>query len=299
MADCLLDLVLRPGETDPAGRARAGHGGRPGGRPDRRGLPRGGGRRTRCPPRWPAPWPRAWACCPPPAADRAPRSTGRHRRSRTRTTRRRSGGRGWRPGRRARSGRPTRNPPGAAAADVGADRRRAGRRPGVRRCCSASTRRRARIRCRCPGRPSAGSLPDATVRSRRGGPRRMRRWTRRPRPARDCTRRWPAPAARWRPPSGPIWPTPTPGTSRRPPGSRPPRTRSPPSRYATADQRAALADLLERAGGGGLVDRPRIAVTDALTGALLALTDAPGLRAAGTCGDRACRTGRRVCRRTT
>jgi hypothetical protein len=65
--------------------------------------------------------------------------------------------------------------------------------------------------------------------------------------------------------------------------------------HATTDQRAALADLLERTGGGGLVDRPRIAVTDALTGALLALTDAPGLRAAGTCGDRACRTGRRVC----
>ena len=65
--------------------------------------------------------------------------------------------------------------------------------------------------------------------------------------------------------------------------------------HVTADQRAALADLLERAGGGGLVDRPRIAVTDALTGALLALTDAPGLRAAGTCGQRACRTGARVC----
>ena len=29
--------------------------------------------------------------------------------------------------------------------------------------------------------------------------------------------------------------------------------------HATADQRAALADLLERSGGGGLVDRPRIA----------------------------------------
>ena len=32
---------------------------------------------------------------------------------------------------------------------------------------------------------------------------------------------------------------------------------------ATAGQRAALGALLERTGGGGLVDRPRIAVTDA------------------------------------
>lgn len=65
--------------------------------------------------------------------------------------------------------------------------------------------------------------------------------------------------------------------------------------HATADRRAALATLLERTAGGGLADRPRIALTDALTGALLAVTDAPGLRAAGTCGARACRTGRRVC----
>ena len=65
--------------------------------------------------------------------------------------------------------------------------------------------------------------------------------------------------------------------------------------HATAGRRAALADLLERTAGGGLADRPRIALTDALTGALLALTDAPGLKAAGTCGARACRTGRQVC----
>jgi hypothetical protein len=64
---------------------------------------------------------------------------------------------------------------------------------------------------------------------------------------------------------------------------------------ASAEARAALAGLLERTAGGGLADRPRIALTDALTGALLALTDAPGLRAAGTCGARACRTGRTVC----
>jgi hypothetical protein len=65
--------------------------------------------------------------------------------------------------------------------------------------------------------------------------------------------------------------------------------------HASAAARAGLAGLLQRTGGGGLTDRPRIALTDALTGALLALTDAPGLRAAGTCGARACRTGRRIC----
>jgi hypothetical protein len=64
---------------------------------------------------------------------------------------------------------------------------------------------------------------------------------------------------------------------------------------ASAGQRAALGALLDRTGGAGLIDRPRIAVTDALTGALLVLTDARGLRAAGSCGRRACRTGAVVC----
>jgi len=49
--------------------------------------------------------------------------------------------------------------------------------------------------------------------------------------------------------------------------------------YAVQERRAALTALLDRTGGGGLVDRPRIAVTDALTGALLALTDARDLQA--------------------
>jgi hypothetical protein len=53
---------------------------------------------------------------------------------------------------------------------------------------------------------------------------------------------------------------------------------------ATTAQRAALAGLLDRTGGGGLVDRPRIAVTDALTGALLVLTDARELRASAAAG---------------
>jgi hypothetical protein len=65
--------------------------------------------------------------------------------------------------------------------------------------------------------------------------------------------------------------------------------------HASTTQRAALRHLLERTGGGGLVDRPRIAVTDALTGALLALTDARELRVRGTCTRRACRRGTAVC----
>jgi hypothetical protein len=54
-------------------------------------------------------------------------------------------------------------------------------------------------------------------------------------------------------------------------------------------ERAWLADLLAATGGGGLVDRPRIAVTDALTGALVALTDLPELRRTGHCGRSSCR----------
>jgi hypothetical protein len=64
---------------------------------------------------------------------------------------------------------------------------------------------------------------------------------------------------------------------------------------ASACQRALLARLLDSSRGGGLADRPRIAVTDALTGALLALTDAGELREFGTCGRRACRRGRVAC----
>lgn len=60
-------------------------------------------------------------------------------------------------------------------------------------------------------------------------------------------------------------------------------------RSATDDQRERLAELLATTGGGGLAERPRIALTDALSGALLALTDLPGLRRAGSCGRTACR----------
>jgi hypothetical protein len=60
-------------------------------------------------------------------------------------------------------------------------------------------------------------------------------------------------------------------------------------RSMTDVQRDELVDLLTRTAGGGLVERPRIALTDALSGALLAMTDLPGLRRAGTCGAPACR----------
>jgi hypothetical protein len=59
---------------------------------------------------------------------------------------------------------------------------------------------------------------------------------------------------------------------------------------AAADsQREDLAALLTATTGGGLADRPRIAVTDAVTGALLALTDLPELRRTASCGRPACR----------
>jgi hypothetical protein len=61
------------------------------------------------------------------------------------------------------------------------------------------------------------------------------------------------------------------------------------------EQREALGQLLLSSAGGGLADRPRIALTDAMTGALLALTDARGLRAAATCARPSCRTGRTAC----
>lgn len=60
-------------------------------------------------------------------------------------------------------------------------------------------------------------------------------------------------------------------------------------RAAGDEQRAALARLLDATAGGALAERPRIAVVDALTGALLALTDSRELRRAAACGRAACR----------
>ena len=64
---------------------------------------------------------------------------------------------------------------------------------------------------------------------------------------------------------------------------------------ATDAHRQWLAGLLEATGGGGLAERPRIALTDALSGALLALSDLPGLRRTGSCGRPACRRRPATC----
>ncbi|WNV75134.1 DUF222 domain-containing protein [Geodermatophilus sp. DSM 44513] len=64
---------------------------------------------------------------------------------------------------------------------------------------------------------------------------------------------------------------------------------------ATDTQRAELAALLAATGGGGLVDRPRIVLTDAVSGALRALTDLPGLRRAAHCDRPACRRSPDTC----
>ena len=58
--------------------------------------------------------------------------------------------------------------------------------------------------------------------------------------------------------------------------------------HATEDRRRAIGALLVRTGGGGLLDRPRVAVVDGLSGALLALSDGPELRRRAHCGRRAC-----------
>jgi hypothetical protein len=57
---------------------------------------------------------------------------------------------------------------------------------------------------------------------------------------------------------------------------------------AGTEQRAVLARLLDATAGGALGERPRVAVVDALSGALLALTDSRELRRAATCGRPAC-----------
>ncbi len=65
---------------------------------------------------------------------------------------------------------------------------------------------------------------------------------------------------------------------------------------AAADaDRDALCDLVSRTAGGGLADRPRLALVDALTGALVSLTDLPELRRTGQCGQPACRRAPQAC----
>jgi hypothetical protein len=67
-------------------------------------------------------------------------------------------------------------------------------------------------------------------------------------------------------------------------------------RAATGAHRDLLVDLLSMAGGGGLAERPRIALSNALSGALVALSDLPGLRRAVTCGRAGCRRQGARCR---
>lgn len=61
-----------------------------------------------------------------------------------------------------------------------------------------------------------------------------------------------------------------------------------------AAQELAIA-LLHATGGGGLAERPRLALTDALTGTLLALTDLPTLHRTAACATAACRRHPRHC----
>ncbi|WP_409333079.1 HNH endonuclease signature motif containing protein [Trujillonella humicola] len=58
---------------------------------------------------------------------------------------------------------------------------------------------------------------------------------------------------------------------------------------ASVEHRTALAELLFRTAGGGLVDRPRVALVDGLAGTLIALTDTAELTRVATCGRAACR----------
>lgn len=66
-------------------------------------------------------------------------------------------------------------------------------------------------------------------------------------------------------------------------------------RAVGAEQRAVLAGLLDATAGGTLADRPRVAVVDALDGALLTLTDSRELRGAATCGRPPCRRRPGLC----
>ena len=72
---------------------------------------------------------------------------------------------------------------------------------------------------------------------------------------------------------------------------------TPPLSTEDAVEGAALAELLgvRAIAGTALADLPRIAVVEEISGQLLALTTAAGLRAAATCSRRACRTGKRPC----
>ncbi len=140
-----------------------------------------------------------------------------------------------------------------------------------------------------PATATAG--PTAPPTRRRGGAGGRRRIGRSTRPAGRCWS-WtgrPGTPGGW---CAPRWPpTPPTRTPRRPPAAGSPHAADALQccGRAPTTQRAQLSALLSATGGGGLADRPRIALTDAVTGALLALTDLPELRRTGHCGARACR----------
>jgi hypothetical protein len=66
-------------------------------------------------------------------------------------------------------------------------------------------------------------------------------------------------------------------------------------RACTDTERARLSQLLSATAGGGLAERPRLLLTDALNGALLALTDLSAMRRAGRCDAPACRRNPGAC----
>ena len=78
------------------------------------------------------------------------------------------------------------------------------------------------------------------------------------------------------------------------PAADPADTRALPADEAAAARIAELLGLTTVA-GTALAHLPAIAVTDEISGQLLALTTAAGIRAAATCRRRACRTGKRPC----
>jgi hypothetical protein len=66
-------------------------------------------------------------------------------------------------------------------------------------------------------------------------------------------------------------------------------------RACTDAERARLSQLLSATGGGGLAERPRLLLTDALNGALLALTDLAAMRRTGRCDAASCRRSPASC----
>jgi hypothetical protein len=110
------------------------------------------------------------------------------------------------------------------------------------------------------------------------------------------------PAPTTSPPATPeTAPTETPPPPNAPPagrnGTAPIPDDIPPGLSADEAAAARIAELLGRTtvAGTALAHLPAIAVVEEISGQLLALTSAAGIRAAATCRRRACRTGTRPC----